>query len=121
KLDGGLTLNGVARKSLEAVMDRIGAHLRKPRISPDDPEAYTVFQFTPADVGMEEASAWLEKHGRDVAGLITGEKNAARLSDAEIAETLRERFSYYRDDLVVIDWDAALVVDPGPAADVLRV
>ena len=46
----------------------------------------------------------------------------ARLSDAQVAEVLRLRRSFENADLVVIDWDAALVVDlDGYAEDVLFV
>lgn len=121
KLEGGETLNSIARRSLDGLMDRIRAGLKRPRISPEQPEAFTVFRFTPEEVGMADGAAWLTQNGRDVAGLITGEADPGRLSAMEVEETLAERFSYYRDDLVVIDWDAALIVDPGPAADVVRV
>jgi hypothetical protein len=120
-LPGGASLNSIARKALDDVMERIRPRLKRPRISPEQPEAYTVFRFTPEEVGMKDAAGWLTEHGLEVAGLITGEADPGRLSGAEVEETLGERFSYYRDDLVVIDWDAALVIDPGPAADVLRV
>ncbi|MCE9580942.1 MAG: hypothetical protein K8T20_00345 [Planctomycetes bacterium] len=118
---GGSTLNSIARRSLDEVMAKIQHRLKRPRISPDQPEAYTVFRFTPDDVGMKDAAGWLIEHGLEVAGLITGEADPGRLSGVEVEETLAERFSYYRDDLVVIDWDAALVIDRSPAADVLRV
>ncbi len=121
RLEGGSTLNEIARKALDGLMDRIRPGLKRPRISPDLPEAFTVFRFTPDDVGMKDAGAWLIEHGADVAGLLTGEADPGRLSAMEVEETLRERYSYYRDDLVVIDWDAALIVDPGQAADVVRV
>jgi hypothetical protein len=121
KLEGGESLNAIARRSLDALMERIRGRLKRPRISPDQPEAFTVFHFMPAEVGMSDAAEWLNLHGREVAGLITGETDPGRLSTIEAEETIAERFSYYRDDLVVIDWDAALIVDKGPSADVLRV
>lgn len=121
RLEGGVSLGAIARKALDGLMERLRPHLKRPRISPEQPEAFTVFRFTPADVGMKDAGAWLIENGADVAGLLTGESDPARLSAMEVEETLAERYSYYRDDLVVIDWDAALIVDPGPAADVLRV
>ncbi|MEK7470342.1 MAG: hypothetical protein AAB074_23475 [Planctomycetota bacterium] len=121
KLEGGETLNAIARRSLDGLMERIRGLLRRHRISPDQPEAFTVFRFVPEDVGMTDAEEWLNRNGREVAGLITGEADPGRLSATEAAETVAERFSYYRDDLAVIDWDAALIVDKGPAADVVRI
>src|SRR3989442_6312 len=34
------------------------------------------------------------------------------ISDEEVDDTWRNWFSYYQDDLVVLDWDAALVIEP---------
>lgn len=71
-------------------------------------ESYTVFAFH--DVG-EQAATFLETHAADVAALLKGEE-AARLHEKEVKEALRKWFSYYEDDVVVVDWDAAIVVDP---------
>src|SRR5881392_2036501 len=34
------------------------------------------------------------------------------ISDEEVEDTWRNWFSYYQDDLVVLEWDAALIVEP---------
>lgn len=121
RLANGTSLDHIARQALDGLMEKLKPGLKRPRVSPEEPEAYTVFRFSPEDVGMTDAAMWLTENGREAAGLLTGEADPARLSAMEVEETLAERFSYYRDDLVVIDWDAALIVDRGPAADVLRV
>jgi len=57
----------------------------------------------------------------DVQRLLSGE---ARLAEAEQAELLRHRFSYTPDDLVVLTWDRAFVLEPAgdnDVADVLEV
>ena len=46
-----------------------------------------------------------------VAALLTREPDAALLSDQEVAESTSRWMSYYRHDLVVADWDAALIID----------
>jgi hypothetical protein len=46
-----------------------------------------------------------------VAALLTQEPDIARLSEQEATESTSRYLSYYEDDLVVIDWDAALLVD----------
>lgn len=71
-------------------------------------ESYTIFAFH--DVG-ENAEAFLQRHTRDVAGLLTGE-DGSRLHDREVKEALEHWFSYYTDDVVVVDWDAAFIIDP---------
>jgi hypothetical protein len=87
---------------------------------PTEPEAYTVFCLT--DLGGEtDACRWLEANKQAVAGLLA-ESPGDRLSDDQVSETLRLRRSFERGDLVVIDWDAALVVDlSGYYDDVLYV
>jgi len=58
----------------------------------------------------------------DVARLLSGEVRP--LSDGAREELLRKRFSYYTDDLVVLTWDRAFVVEPrgdSDVADVLEV
>jgi hypothetical protein len=89
-------------------------------VEPGMPEAYTVFCLT--DVGgVADVNRWLQEQRRAVAGLLT-ETEPARLSEAQVNEVLRLTRSYETSDLVVIDWDAALVVDQGGAvADVLYV
>jgi hypothetical protein len=54
---------------------------------------------------------WLNLHRRPIAALLTEEPDQARLSDQEAEESIGKSFSYYEDDLVVIDWDAALIID----------
>ena len=58
----------------------------------------------------------------DLVPLLTGETRP--LSETARAEVLRQRFSYYTDDLVVLTWDRAFIVEPrgdNDVADVLEV
>ena len=118
-LDDGRTLEELVREACGKVRHRLTESLVRP--SPEtDPEAYTLFCIT--HLGEERnANVWLAGHQRDVAGLLT-ETPPERLSDAQAAEVLRLRRSFENSDLVVIDWDAALVIDlDGYAEDVLFV
>jgi len=82
------------------------------------PEAYTVFCFTDLD-GVKDATGWLGEQRREVAGLLT-ETAAEKLSEAQVNEVLRIQRSFEKTDAIVIDWDAALVVDlRGYVEDVL--
>jgi hypothetical protein len=81
---------------------------------------YTAFCLSELGDGAD-AAAWLAGRRRPAAGLLAG-LDPDRLSEAQIAETLRLSWSLEFDDLIVIDWDAALVVDlTGPVEDVLYV
>ena len=54
--------------------------------------------------------------------LLSGERR--KLSEAEQRELLRQSFSYYEDDLVVLAWDRAFIYEPrgdSDVADVLEV
>jgi len=58
----------------------------------------------------------------DLVPLLSGERRA--LSDSARGEILRQTFSYYVDDLVVLTWDRAFIYEPrgdSDVADVLEV
>ena len=63
-----------------------------------------------ADVLMERC---------DLVPLLSGEGRA--LSDTARADLLRNRFSYYTDDLAVLTWDRAFIYEPRGDSDVLDV
>jgi hypothetical protein len=46
----------------------------------------------------------------EIAALLIGERQ--RLSSAALRELIPHRFSYYEDDLAVVSWESALVVEP---------
>jgi len=78
-------------------------------------EAYTVFcvesplrtnEGTPLS-----AEDWLNAHRREVASLLTQEPDIDHLSKQEADESTGRYLSYYEHDLVVMDWDAALIMD----------
>lgn len=54
----------------------------------------------------------------DIVPLLSGD---ARLAESARAELLRQRFSYHPDDLVVLTWDRAFVLDPAGDTDVADV
>lgn len=64
------------------------------------------------------ADALLRAETTAIAALALGESGS--FSDAEFEEALRQRFSFYVDDLTVIQWDAAVVYDRGESADAIE-
>jgi hypothetical protein len=118
-LDDGRAAEAVAAGVCADVCRELAAVMTKPS-PPSTPEAYTVFCLT--DLGGErDANRWLAEHARDAAELLA-DSQTGRLSAAQVDEVLRLRWSFENTDLVVIDWDAALVVDlDGPFEDVLFV
>jgi hypothetical protein len=83
-------------------------------------EAYTVFCLTRLP-GVEghgvRAEDWLTANKRRVAALLMQEENAEALSEQEVRESTQIYLSYYSDDLVVVDWDSAIVVGQQDALD----
>jgi tRNA isopentenyl-2-thiomethyl-A-37 hydroxylase MiaE len=77
-------------------------------------ENYTVFCLHELpdneDLASFQAEEWLETNRREVAGLLTEEANTTYLSEQEATESTGQYLTYYRHDLVVVDWDAALIV-----------
>jgi hypothetical protein len=55
----------------------------------------------------------------DLVPLLSGEQRP--LSEGARRDLLRERFSYYTDDLVVVTWDRAFIYDPRNDSDVMDV
>lgn len=86
-----------------------------------EPETYTVIALTESEYTPKELMGE-KQHRARVAALLSNEPRADKLSMKEVEDNLRFWYSYYEDDLVVIDWDYALVVDKeGKYDDVLFV
>src|SRR5438552_18735521 len=78
-------------------------------------EAYTVFCVESPLQTKEgtplSAEDWLKLHRREVASLLTQEPDVDHLSKQESDESTGRYLSYYEHELVVVDWDAALIMD----------
>jgi hypothetical protein len=122
---GAATLQDEAR----ALVVRIRAELHEHYINPVEDlayeEAYTVFCIDAetlgeaAQVGTRE---WHDRNRRAVAAVLTQEARPAELSEQEVEESTARWTSYYRHDLAVVDWDAALVIDrPANFGDTLYI
>jgi len=74
-----------------------------------DPEPYTVYCVSVTETPVRVfTTAWR----REVTALLANDPRPDAISDEEVDDTWRNWFSYYQDDLVVLDWDAALVIEP---------
>lgn len=119
KLPEGTPLEAIAK----GVADELAVSLRPVLVetyeADVEPESYLVVVLTQTPRPTWEL---FEKEATTLAGILAGEKRPERLSDEEIRDNLRSWYSYYRDDLVVVDWDRALVVEPsGKYDDALQV
>lgn len=119
KLDGGNTIDDVASEVCEQMLSRVSPYLVKANSNIGNPETYTIFWLDDIDPGPATVQEWLSIHRREVAGLLTEESNFDKLSEDEIVETNRHNYSYTTDDLLVIDWNSALIIDPNGKPDEL--
>lgn len=104
---------------VRALADQVRAELSPYYVRPieqlGEEEAYTVFciesPLRSEDGAPLLAEHWVQHSRREIAALLTEEADAAHLSAQETAESTDKQFSYYDRDVVIVDWDAALIVD----------
>ena len=115
RFSDGRHLYDEVRELAEQVWQELKPHFIRPVQQLGDDEAYTVFclkgPLKTVDESPLSAEDWLLFNRREVASLLTEEPDPDHLSDQEADESTGRYYSYYDHDLVVIDWDAALVVD----------
>jgi hypothetical protein len=115
RFNDGSYLYDEVRALAEDVRNELRPYLIRPNEKLGDEEAYTVFciqgPLASTDGDGVRSEDWLENNRREVAALLTEETDPKRLSDQEADESTGKYFSYYERDLVVIDWDAAIIID----------
>jgi hypothetical protein len=107
-------LHDEVRHLAQEICHELRPHLIRPNEHLADEEAYTVFCLEPLKnpAGHSiSAESWLAANRREVASILTQERDDGRLSRQESEESTARHLSYYGQDLVVVDWDAALVID----------
>ncbi len=105
-----LALAEVAVQHVRLLADRIRAATDRPRLAPVS-EDYIVYRLTRVTDGDGHRVGPQVFGDVDVAPLLLNESRP--LSDAARKELLPHRFSYYTDDLAILTWDNALVVEHG--------
>ncbi|MBV8170688.1 MAG: hypothetical protein JO219_02025 [Candidatus Eremiobacteraeota bacterium] len=103
-----------ARTILDGILRDCASALVEPH--PTLVEDYFTAAIEELDVPLD-AAALLANYGAAIVGLISAEHQP--LSPEEQTETLRLRFSYLPDDLVVVQWDSAFIYDSREHAQVI--
>jgi hypothetical protein len=103
-MDGART---VVRNIADAIRDAVA----RPSIA-DPLECYVVFQFEDPRV-VQLVAAKNSDTDAVIGGILRSERK--RLSPEEIADALGARISYGEHDMALIDWNSAIIVDPGEA------
>ncbi len=111
---GQFSIGQHMRKLAEDALQQLRPFCVRPVAQLGQPEEYTVFCFDRlAGSGNDanfNAERWFINNRRDVAALLTEEEKPDSLSEQEAIESTEQYFIYYQSDLVVVDWDAALII-----------
>ncbi len=107
--------SAVWRSLLDGVRAAIGEALERPTLATLE-EDYLIGLVHELDEPIS-AEALLER--LDLAPMLAGDRRP--LSDGARRDLLRSRFSYYVDDLVVLDWDRAFIYVPRIVTEVVDV
>src|SRR5256714_3619383 len=109
------SLHEEVRRLAEEVRRELTPYYVRPIAQLAEEEAYTVFCLESPLLGSDgsplNAEDWWRANRRAVASLLTQEPDIDHLSKQEADESTGRYLTYYEHDLVVVDWDAALIVD----------
>jgi hypothetical protein len=109
------SLHEEVRRCAEEVRRELAPYFIRPVPNLAEEEAYTVFciesPLRAEDASELRAENWLKSNRREIAALLTQEPDIDHLSKQESDESTGRYLSYYEHDMVVVDWDAALLVD----------
>ncbi len=108
-------LDAEARREAEDLARALGAALERPH-GWDGLESYQVFLVRRFEDGPVPAADLLS--AAPIPELLLGETSEVRLSRAERDEILGHHFTYLEDDLAVLHWNSALVVEPSGVMDI---
>lgn len=115
RFSDGTWLYDDVRALADRVRRELKAHYVRPIEQLGEEEAYTVFcirgPLTNERGEMISTQRWLNANRRAIAGLLTEEPDPTCLSEQEADESSAKFFSYYENDIVIVDWDAAVIVD----------
>lgn len=101
-----------AAETVRMLQDEIGDTFDEPHDALV--EDYFITEVTQFDTGIT-ADALLTAHENDIVAVLQGE--AGEFSGLQRSEAVRERFSYFNDDLTIVQWDAAFIYDRPDSAE----
>lgn len=105
-----------SRRRVEQILDVIRGSAAKANVSTVG-EDYVIFQIEglgpPVSVGDMVAD-----HRQTLAQILRSETR--ELSEDEVSDAMSRRISFGRDDLTVVDWNSAIVIDP-EAEDIVAI
>ena len=103
------TLDAYCARIAERIEEDLVPYMHDSYDVPIDPEPYTVYCVTVSEHPVRTfANGWR----REVTALLASDPRPDDISDEEVEDTWKSWLSYYQDDLVVVEWDAALLIEP---------
>ncbi len=108
-VDVGTDLTPLFQQHLGTLFERITPAIERPAIAPVS-EDYIVFRIRRLEDAGGRIAAADALGDDDIIPLLLNESR--QLSAAARRELLPHRFSYYADDLTILTWDNALVLEP---------
>lgn len=106
-----------AKKYREKICEKINMFCKSYRVE-ENFENYLIYYISKLDIHMN-AEMLFKRQKNTISHLLRFEKQT--LSPQEIKECVKDKFSYYSDDLVIIDIDAAFIYDPRYSYEILDV
>jgi hypothetical protein len=92
---------------VEQIMKAIGAAAHQVHVN-DIVEDYVVYRVDSPEQPVEPG-AFCVTHAHEIAQILRAERRA--LSNQEVEDSLAARISYGKDDVTIVDWNAALLID----------
>jgi hypothetical protein len=100
-----------SRTRVEKLMDAIKPAISKPGI-PTFVEDYLVFSLPPSNAAPGTIETFLDRHMGEFAQILRAETR--NLSPQEKKDALSHQISFSSDDVTIVDWNAAIVIDQEP-------
>ena len=105
-----------SRQRVEQILKVIDGAVSKPSVS-NFVEDYAIYQIDGLDP-LIPVSQIVADHRQTLAQTLRAETR--ELSEDEVGDAMSRRISFGRDDLTVVDWNAAIVIDP-EAEDIIAI
>jgi len=112
-----LLLLNDSRRRVEQILDAIGSAVSKPSVSPfvEDYVIYRIDSLKPQPKPITEV---VGEYRQTLTQILRAETR--ELSEDEVSDATSRRISFGADDLTIVDWNSAIVIDP-EAEDIVAV
>ncbi len=116
-LSGNEAMDKEAMRQLDRIRKEISDVFVKPVAEPDY-EDYMIFYVKEFEKRVPVKDL-VEKSAEKIAAILRSETE--ELNETQVKDTLKTSVSYFTDDVVFVDWNAAFIYDPRDALDTLDV